>query len=209
MYFLSSDKKVHSGKTARGFGLVELMVTISIMMLLSVIILVRNTSFNGAVLLRSQAYESAFTLRKAQLLAVSGNNTGAAFATTTQQYGVYFDTATPNTYIFFHDVNANGQWDAADKQIGPVGTIDKRFKISKISDFAGTSLTGSGTGYSVTFIRPNFDAKFNDNVDVAYETTSPVYIDIAQVNANINDKSVGAVRRVEIGSTGEISVTSY
>jgi Tfp pilus assembly protein FimT len=85
MSFLSSAVPTTFRISDRGFGLVELMVSISIMMLLTVVILNRQSSFNGAVLLRNQAYEVAFALRKAQLLAVSGN-TGTASATTTQQY---------------------------------------------------------------------------------------------------------------------------
>jgi hypothetical protein len=148
-------------------------------------------------------------------MAVSGNNNnnGVSLGTTTQQYGVYFDTApvSANTYILFHDLNANGKWDgtSTDAQIGAAGTIDKRFIIKGIVDVDGNDITGSGshTGYTVSFVRPNFDAKFNDTVDAGYETVTPVYIDIAQVNTN--STSTGAVRRVEIGSTGEISVTSY
>ena len=125
MYFLPQSNTNYTVTTVRGFGLVELMVSISIMMLLSSIILVRHSAFNGAVLLRSQAYEVAFALRKAQLLAVSGNNNsgGTSLGTTTQQYGVYFDIDTPNTFIIFHDINANGQWEgeAVDDQVGLTG----------------------------------------------------------------------------------------
>lgn len=214
MYFQSQCRNLSVRATVSGFGLVELMVSVAIMMLLTSVILVRQSSFNGAVLLRSQAYEVAFAIRRAQLMAVSGNNRGVAAATTTQQYGVFFDTDTPNTYILFHDVNANGQWDPGaippDVQIGAPGTIDKRFKIKKICDVNGNDITGNGpmhTSYAVSFIRPNFDAKFNDAVDGSYETLTPIYIDIAQINTT--STSSDDVRRVEIGGTGEISVTTY
>ena len=206
MYFLSCSRKcLSAAPAARGFGLVELMVCISIMMILTTIILVRQSSFNGSVLLRSQAYEIAFTLRRAQLMAVSGNNSGGG-ASLAQEYGVYFDTATPNTYVMFHDLDADGKWDGGivDKQIGPLGTIDKRFSIRGITNGAGTPLNPTNSGYNITFIRPNFDAHFSgDMID------NPVYIDIAQVNAGGTDTSAGAVRRVEVGATGQISVTSY
>lgn len=204
MYFLLQSKQTSTRTVEGGFGLVELMVTISIMMLLSAIILVRNTAFNGAVLLRSQAYEVAFAIRRAQLMAVSGNNSGTT--NVVQQYGVYFDTATPNTYFIFHDVNADGKWDPPDVKIGTPGTIDKRFKIAKISDSTGASIAGSGTSFNVTFRRPNFDGIFENSEGYP---SGPIYIDIAQVNAAPADTSVGAVRRVEVGATGEISVTSY
>jgi type II secretory pathway pseudopilin PulG len=212
MHFWPHCTNGRVGKPTRGFGLVELMVSISIMMILTTIIIVRQSSFNGAVLLRSQAYEIAFTLRRAQLLAVSGNNRGVADVTTSiQQYGVYFDTDAPNTYILFHDLNANGQWDGApiDAQVGAPGTIDKRFEIRAISDGNGVDIAGGGvhTGYSVTFIRPNFDAKFQNTIGSSYDSFNAVYIYLAQVN-KVGDEP-GTVRRVEISKTGQISVTSF
>lgn len=212
MYFLSQTNTWHTDKVVRGFGLVELMVSISIMMLLSSIILVRHTAFNGAVLLRNQAYEVAFALRQAQLMAVSGNNNsgGASLGTTTQQFGVYFNKSTGNnqSYIIFHDVNVNGVWDGTttDDQIGAAGSIDKRFKIQNFTKADGSTLMATTINkFSIVFTRPNFDAKFKGPNGGDY--TGPAFIDIAQVNAI--DQSTGAVRRVEVESTGAISVTGY
>lgn len=198
--------------TLSGFGLVELMVSISIMMLLSAVILTRHTAFSGAVLLRNEAYDVAFAIRKAQLLAVSGTNSGAA--TSTQQYGVYFNSApgSNQTYFIFHDNNANGQWDTSgDTQVGLLERLDSRFVIRRISNIAGNSITGSGnTDFSITFIRPNFDAKFNDYVDVAYEA-GPAYIDISTTLAatTFSDHDLGSVRRVLVTTTGQISVVGF
>ena len=47
-----------------GFGLIELMVSISVMAIVSAIILVKQNSFNGAILLRSQTYEIALDVRE-------------------------------------------------------------------------------------------------------------------------------------------------
>ena len=155
MFFPFNVHRQTIGTSNRGFGLIELMVSISIMMLLSAVILTRHTAFSGAVLLRNEAYDVAFAIRKAQLMAVSGNNSGSA--SSTQQYGVYFDTATGKnqTYIIFHDMNGNGQWDGGDIQVGSVGHIDSRFVVRRISNILGNSVTGVGhTDFSITFIRP-------------------------------------------------------
>lgn len=195
--------------TLSGFGLVELMVSISIMMLLSAVILTRHTAFSGAVLLRNEAYDVAFAIRKAQLLAVSGTNNGAA--TTTQQYGVYFDTAAGSNqaYFIFHDRNANGQWDGIDVQVGLLEHLDSRFVVRRIAKLDGTNLSGT-PGFSITFIRPNFDAKFKDEDDVGYRSGS-AYIDIATVAAaaKFNDHGLGSVRRVLVTTTGQISVVGF
>ena len=204
MSFRSSLSPKTLGVTGRGFGLVELMVSISIMMLLSGVILTRHTAFSGAVLLRNQAYDVAFAIRKAQLLAVSGANAGSS--STTQQYGVYFSQTSPNntTYITFHDLDVNGLWDPLiDEPIGVTGKLDSRFIIRDVS----TPSNGAFSILTVSFRRPNFDAILKNGGGAGL--ARPAYIDIAQLSAAGSDKSVGAVRRVQVTSTGQISVVSF
>ena len=181
-------------------------MTISIMMILTVVILVRNSAFNGAVLLRNQAYEIAFALRQAQLLAVSGTRAGNDMK---QQYGVYVTKSSSDnqSYIIFHDVDHNGRWNStSDTQIGPIGHLDSRFRIRAITD-SDTPTPITPDAVSVTFLRPNFDALLESGNGTVL--TSPLYIDIAQVNAAAGDLTVGAVRRVAITGSGQISVTEY
>lgn len=185
----------------RGFTLIELMVSISIISLVSAVILVRNSSFNGAVLLRNQSYELAFAIRQAQLLAVSGGESA------TRQYGVYISKSKPNEYkVFRDDSNAGsnaGRYDAGDVQIGLTGRLDKRFAIRDITNKAGVSQTTDG--FSVTFIRPNFDGLFKS--DSSGYLSGPMYIDIGVVGKTGADS--GSVRRVEVTSTGQVSVVTY
>lgn len=188
----------------RGFGLVELMVSISIMTLVSTVILVKNRSFNNALLLRNQAYEIAFTLRQAQLLAVSGNKEATS---NSNQYGVYFDvTGTPanGQYRLFRDDSASGanlgRYDAGDVTLGTLGTLDNRYVIQDIVDSSGNSLAENVL--SITFVRPNFDALFKDSSGSYF--SGPVYLKISPKDDN------GYVnvpfRLVEITSTGQITV---
>lgn len=184
----------------RGFGLIELLVSISIIALVSAVVMTRQSAFNGAVLLRNQAYEVAFDLRQAQLLAVSGTDNGAT--NVSQQYGVYFTTATAsrNSYIIFHDIDGSGTYNDGDVQIGKKGIIDSRFEIRGILNSGGTSQDPM----SITFKRPNFDGLFKKG---GSSINGPVYIDIAKVGDNNN--GAGDVRRIEITSTGQISVVTY
>lgn len=191
----------------RGFGLIELMVSISIMALVAGVVLTRHAAFNGAVLLRNQAYEVAFAIRKAQLLAVSGNNAGATGST--QQYGVYFnETDGLNTnYVIFNDVDADGRYDKGAPDIDiELGTFDKLFDIRDV--YNGSSAPIAGDQVSITFRRPNFDAIFTRDNGTAI-SPGPVYIDIAQVGTNSSAQGVGVVRRVEITRAGQINVTKY
>jgi prepilin-type N-terminal cleavage/methylation domain-containing protein len=205
MLFKSSyfkNKKI-TPPPSRGFGLVELMVSISIMTLVSTVILVKNRSFNNALLLRNQAYEIAFSLRQAQLLAVSGNKESASDS---NQYGIHFDIGSEpgnGQYRMFRDdsdASTNlGRYDGGDETFFPVGTLDPRFVIREIVDSNDIPLEDTLT---ISFIRPNFDALFKDSSGGYF--SGPVYLKISPKD------DTGYVnvpfRLVEITSTGQISV---
>ena len=187
-------------KHGRGFSLIELLVSISIIALISGIIITKNGAFNGAVLLRNQTYAVAFALREAQMMAVSG----ARVTSGESRYGVYFDTAVANrqTYQIFQDLNENGRWDPAEN-IGAVRQLDKRFKIRTVT-YNGGFTDGI---MSITFTRPNFDAVFTNSGGTT--RSGPVYIDVAQLAATDLDTNCGKVRRVEVTAPGLIAVTEY
>ena len=190
--------KAHSGDNSRaGFGLIELMVSISIMVIVAGIILARQDSFNGAVLLRGQAYEIAFAIREVQLNAVSASNStgGDAFRS---PLGVNFTTSAGlnNQFVSFQDINNNYAYDSGDIDIGQPSVIDSRFYISAIEMVGGASPTDA----SVLFERPNFDANFS-------ETGSAMRIHIRRVGSNPStDMGPGDLRIVEITSTGQIDI---
>jgi prepilin-type N-terminal cleavage/methylation domain-containing protein len=193
MYYQHSLKQQ---SCRRGFGLIELMVSMSIMALVSAVIITRQSSFNGAVLLRNQAYEVAFVLREAQLLAVSGGDE------TVRRYGVYFNTgnATQHQYILFKDSDGDGRYDSGE-QIGLTGKLDTRFEIREA--YSGTSLMSEMV---VLFERPNFDAKFINSSGVVQNDTV-AFIDVARTD--VSGTTNGTVRRVQISQTGQISVVTY
>jgi prepilin-type N-terminal cleavage/methylation domain-containing protein len=192
MYYQSKSFTHHR----RGFGLVELMVSMSIMALVSAVIITRQSSFNGAVLLRNQAYEVAFALREAQLLAVSGGDE------LVRRYGVYFNSnpATQHQYILFRDSDEDGRYDTGE-QIGLTGKLDTRFEIREA--FVDTTSHGEMV---ILFERPNFDAKYYNSTGVQ-QVDNVAYIDVSRTGVTGNE--VGTVRRVEVSNTGQISVVTY
>lgn len=198
MFFfkLTTSTSAHYRLYKRGFTLIELMVSISIISMVSAVILVRNNSFNGAVLLRNQSYELALAIRQAQLLAVSGGELGV------RQYGVYIDTsssATNKQYIVFGDTNDNERYDAGE-EIGLPGRLDTRFEIR--GTFSASTPTQP---LSIMFRRPNFDGLFYNSSGSS--VSGPVYVDIAQVGRSGNGS--GDVRRVSVTSAGQVSVITY
>ncbi len=179
---------------ARGFSLIELLVSISIIAVVSGVVVARNNSFEGAMLLRNQAYLVASAVREAQLLAVSG--TGQTDQV--QRYGVFISTTAgqQNTIFIFRDANNNRRFDGG--EVVSSVRIDGRFQIDSISGASGAH--GSA---SVTFLRPNYDATFSS---ASATFTGPLHIHLRRVGRAGND--MGAVRRITVTSSGQVSVTA-
>lgn len=188
----------HSKKTA-GFGLIELMVSIGIMTLVAAVILVRQSAFNGAVLLQGQAYEIALTTREVQTNAVSAS---AIAGTTREMLGLYFDTSRSTTYRVFRENDRDGlgnpivSYDAAE-EYGQQNSLDSRFEIKEIRFADGSPQSN----ISIMFERPNFDAKF-------YTSASPLPVTAERVEIDIGtkDNSAAGVKTVVITATGQITV---
>ena len=197
--------KVHQQKNTTslllgGFGLIELMVTISILILVMGIILTKHSSFNGAVLLRGQAFNVALAAREIQLTAVSVVGNSSSYKNV---YGLHFDTSTTNNSIYkiFKD-DGNYFYNSAAEEYGKQGKLDTRYKINDIR-LDGISV-GAGK-LSVVFERPNFDAKFYTAANIS-SSASVAEIDICLRDSACTAGNLGEVRTVEITKTGQISV---
>ncbi len=195
-------------KLVAGFSLIELLVSISIIVLVLGVIMVRHTSFNGAVLLRSQAYEVALQIREVQLGALSAVGVSGAFQ---NELGVHFDTTgTANYYWSFRDTDTtpsvlNNSFYDAGEEMGKRNNLDKRFEIDAIRLVTGAGVTVIDK-ISVVFRRPNFDANFYQNNSGTPVNATAVQIDIRLKGTTGNGS--GEVRTVEISKTGQITVLS-
>ena len=182
-----------------GFGLVELLVSFSILTLVLGTIMVRQDSFNSAVLLRNQAYEIALHAREVQMYAVSILGDAGDYR---DVYGLYFNTTNATNrsgYKVYQDTaTGNLRYDALE-EFGVQGRLDQRFEIGEIRlvNSSGSTLPNDGQ-VSVMFQRPNFDARFFDNSGEV--SASVLEIDIVLKSNNSN------VRTIEITKTGQISV---
>ncbi|MFN3188392.1 MAG: Tfp pilus assembly protein FimT/FimU [Candidatus Paceibacteria bacterium] len=181
----------------QGFGLVELIVSLSIVTIVTSIVIARHNAFNGAILLRNQAYEIAFVIQRAQQLAVSGQTT-ALTTTIRQRYGVAFSTGTTGAVnrqviVLYKDNNNNGVLDDADDVIETI-RLDSRFRIGTMT-IADTS-RGS---VRVLFERPLFDAKFYQGTSNSLQT-GPVRITVRPVSGST------AERVIVVSSAGQVTV---
>lgn len=190
---------------AAGFSLIELMVSIGIVVLVLTIVVTNQGSFNGAVLLRSQAYELALAIREIQTSAVSAQADAAGEFYSV--LGVHLDTdpGENNRYVLFSDGNGNGFFDgAATDDIITASQLDARFEIAAVRRSDGSPL-GSGNDISVTFERPNFDARFKTSSTGGFDSYQSIQIDIRPVGVN-GTSCPADVRTVEITSTGQVIV---
>lgn len=84
----------------RGFTLVEMIVVLAIIVIITTIALLGQSSFNRSMVLTDTAYTIAFSVREAQSLGISSR----AFAGTQDAgYGLHFAHLSPTTYKLFAD----------------------------------------------------------------------------------------------------------
>lgn len=189
-----------------GFGLVELMVSISIMAIVSGIIFTNQSSYNGAILLRGEAYDIALQIREIQLSAVSAIGIGGEFRSV---YGLNFNSTTGNDgkYAIYKDsttgANANNVVYNSGEEFGLQGKLDDRFEIRNIMTVDSNGTETAVDDINIIFARPNFDARFyrNDSTLVA-DPAIKIYI---SRRGNTGSGS-GDVRVVEITRSGQIAV---
>lgn len=184
----------------KGFGLIELLISISIMILVTSIVLSQHNAFNSSVLLKSQAYEIALQARETQLNAVS--IVGDGTSDFRKVYGLHFNIldGANNSYRIFQDANGDNYYSGVGEQFGKQGKIDTRFIISEIRTMEGDTEYSSPDDISVVFQRPNFDARFFTAANTEVSTN------ISKIEIDLELEATGEVRTIEITKTGQISV---
>jgi prepilin-type N-terminal cleavage/methylation domain-containing protein len=91
----------------KGFTLIELLISAAIITVISAIVIVRFTSFDSTVVLKSIAYEVGVAVREAQIYAVSVVNTETGASTNFRYpYGLSF-TPGGQGYVFFRYNNSS------------------------------------------------------------------------------------------------------
>lgn len=98
--------KITHRSEKRGFTLMELMVVISIFVIISSIILADYPGFSQRVALERTAQEIALSMREAETRALAVRETveGSGLF---PGFGVHFNSATPQEYILFADINSD------------------------------------------------------------------------------------------------------
>lgn len=186
----------------RGFTMVELVVTMTIVVLVTGIVMINYSSFNSSVLLSSQAYLTAFDIREAQSLAVSVRGQSSEYR---EEYGLYFNMANPHEYVLFQDDNNNGEHSPVryneGEEIGSPYLLDARFEILNICVTTNLSRTcyaddNAMNDVAISFKRPDFDAVFYSEGISGIESAE---VEIGNDNSPVT-------KTVTVYGTGQITI---
>jgi hypothetical protein len=173
-----------------------MMITIAIVVLVSGVILLQYSSFNNSVLLKNQAYITAFDFRDAQSRAVSIRGQGGQFR---EEYGLYFHAGKKNQYLLFQDVGSDAvaKYDAGE-EVAVAYRIDPRFEITNICVTRSSVQSCGLSELSVSYQRPNFDANFHAH-GAGSNSIQSAEITISTLNG-------ASSRIIKVWKTGQISV---
>jgi prepilin-type N-terminal cleavage/methylation domain-containing protein len=191
------NKKITS-RFHRGFTLPELIVSIAIMIIITTVVLAQYRKFDSNIILTSLSYDIGLSVRKAQSygLSVKGASTGVSVSFDLA-HGVHFDTANPQSYLLFADVNSDFQYTPATPNIEKVEglKIQGGYKISKLCTLAGVVETCTVTSLDITFKRPDPDATVYAN-GILTPNDAIIYIQSPQNTS----------KKIIVRSTGQISI---
>lgn len=191
---------LHTKPSQAGFSLIELLVSIGIIVLVLSIVITQQSTFNSAVLLRSQAYEIALAVREVQLSAVSATSDGAGDFRSV--LGVSFSDSVAGNQRYVTFIDDGDQWYDSDTAFGPPGLLDQRFEIADVR-YNGVSVPGNQV--SITFERPNFDARFKTSAGGALLRTGTVQMDVG-VAGSTGTVCGEDIRTIEITAAGQVTV---
>lgn len=210
----------------RGFTLVEMMVVLAIIVIITTIALVGQSTFNRSLVLTDVAYTLAFSVREAQSLGLSSR----AFAGTQNAgYGVRFSAASAGSYTLFADTHPaapgrTGQADcpghpevsASNPEAKPgdclqsqASEIVRTYSLNngfRISSFCGAEVSG-GTkrcnGYldaiDIVYLRPNTQS-------VITGVRGATRVPLANAVIHVSSPDGQASRCIAVSKAGQISV---
>lgn len=202
--FLPRSRSCGSKKN-KGFTLIELLVVVSIMLIITSTLLLRQQKFDSATLMRTLSYSVALSVRQAQVYGTSvvGTTTvSGGTPTYAAGYGIFFNANT-DRYRLFADINNNGKYTSNEIQqtfmLGSGYTISNFCAVVNTNTYyCKTGGTDSISSLAILFKRPNPDAQFTEIPDQPGAAISSAYIQLQGPG--------GDTRAVKVTTTGQISV---
>lgn len=191
-------------RTRDGFTLIELLVVVGILVVISGIMLTSYSKFGGQILLRNLAYDTALSIREAQVYGISARSfLGAAFAA---GHGVYFnltDSSIGNTAFYLYtDVDNDNFFTSAGTEWVETFSIGRGYLIDRLCVPSGsTSEACDVVQLDILFKRPEPDAIIRASRGSGFATYDRARVVLASPQ--------GKKLSVLVETTGQISVQRY
>lgn len=189
-----------SHKYTHGFTLAELLISISIASLLMTTVLFNYSTFTDNLAVGGAEQDVATAIKQAQTYGINVKETGTNSGQFNYAYGVYFNPASPTSYVSFVDSNNDKKYTVGSGcgsgSTECVATVLLRNGV-RISNVCDSSTCYNNKSLSVTFLRPNPDA-------VIYLTspdTGPLLTGKVELTS-----PKGKVLQVTVESTGQVAV---
>jgi putative endonuclease len=202
-----------SRKSSAGFTLVELMVSIGIMVMITLIAVSGRAQYDGSLLLTNLAYDISLSIREAQVYGVNVKKSNATITGDQfdASYGVNFSTSPNDRYYLFADLNENRNYDGGD-QLVRTYMIKNNNKIAGVCAGAANCSPGSGT-LNVTFHRPDPEACLSPGPVTGTATSTKYTLTCTEKTGNkqaritVSSANGLSTRCIKVSSAGHISVS--
>ncbi|MEQ1666552.1 MAG: type II secretion system protein [Bdellovibrionales bacterium] len=226
------NKNRHS-IVAKGFTLVELLVTLSVFTVVSAVTLANYPKFNNQTAITALAQQIAISIREAQVYGVAVKNSSTTASVVAQNvypaYGIYFATTTASTTygsgtsysVFFDKVTGTGPAPyfkpIGDDYFTDLSELVETVRIqngNRIIGLCGVELTPPGNttcvpAYwaNVVFRRPNPDAIIKIvKTNTLWPSGSPTLVEVSRLDITIRSRDQSLTKVIQIYSSGQINV---
>ncbi|HAO65031.1 TPA: hypothetical protein DCQ44_03575 [Candidatus Taylorbacteria bacterium] len=215
----------------KGFTLIELMVTVTIMMIMTAVVLFNYNKFNENSILSAFAYDMSLTIRQAQVYGVAVRETGsganASISTATVEslsfsspYGVHFEInpvpPAPPFLLFADSGGVSTSYRDGDRVFNkagePVDTVLQSFTFQRGIKISGLCVVR----YPASTCNPDLSSPIITTLDITFKRPDPEAT--FSVNGNDRDDTISEVqiflsnsdrtlkKKIVVDSTGQISV---